>query len=55
MLCRLTSKMIAAVEPKFGGSIDAFIGTSMVVAGNYFVIDSLNKLFSYGYYINCYY
>jgi len=41
MLCRLTSKMIAAVEPKFGGSIDAFIGTSMVVAaldysGGYF-------------------
>jgi len=41
MLCRLASKMIGAIEPKFGGSIDAFIGTSMVVAaldysGGYF-------------------
>jgi len=29
--------MIGAIEPKFGGSIDAFIGTSMVVAGRYFI------------------
>jgi len=41
MLCRLTTKMIATMEPKYGGSIDAFIATSLVVAavdtsGGYF-------------------
>lgn len=41
MLCRLTTKMIATMEPKYAGSIEAFIGTSLVVAavdysGGYF-------------------
>ena len=29
------SKTIAEFEPRFGGVIDAFIGTSLVVAGNW--------------------
>lgn len=32
-LCRIVSKSIAELEPRFGGVIDAFIGTSLVVAG----------------------
>lgn len=33
-LCRIMSKIIAEFEPRFGGVLDAFIGTSLVVAGN---------------------
>jgi hypothetical protein len=33
-LCRIVSKLIAEIEPRFGGVLDAFIGTSLVVAGN---------------------
>ncbi|EFX67799.1 aquaporin-11-like [Daphnia pulex] len=40
-LCRIVSKLIAEIEPRFGGVLDAFIGTSLVVAacdysGGYF-------------------
>ena len=33
-LCRIVSRMISEVEPRFGGALDALIGTSLVVAGN---------------------
>lgn len=33
-LCRIVSKSIAELEPRFGGTMDAFIGTALVVAGN---------------------
>ncbi|XP_063227405.1 aquaporin-11-like [Bacillus rossius redtenbacheri] len=40
-LCRLTSRAICDLEPKFGAAIDSFVGTSLVVAafnysGGYF-------------------
>ncbi|XP_014256072.1 aquaporin-11 [Cimex lectularius] len=40
-ICRMCSRLLAALEPRFGAEIDAFIGTSLVVAafnysGGYF-------------------
>lgn len=32
-LCRVVSKKIAEIEPRFGGVLDAAIGTSLVIAG----------------------
>jgi len=32
-LCRIVSKSIGELEPRFGGTMDAFIGTALVVAG----------------------
>uniref|UniRef100_T1GT92 Aquaporin n=1 Tax=Megaselia scalaris TaxID=36166 RepID=T1GT92_MEGSC len=41
MLCRLASKSLSEIGPRFGNVIDSFIGTSLVVAafnfsGGYF-------------------
>ncbi|KAL5288351.1 AQP12B family protein [Megaselia abdita] len=33
MLCRLASKSLSEIGPRFGNVIDSFIGTSLVVAG----------------------
>jgi len=40
-LCRIVSRMISEIEPRFGGAIDALVGTSLVLAafdhsGGYF-------------------
>lgn len=35
LLCRLASKTISEKEPRFGSYIDSFIGTSLVVAGEW--------------------
>ena len=32
-LCRVVSRAIGEIEPRFGGALDALIGTSLVVAG----------------------
>lgn len=34
LLCRIASKSIAELNPRFGTIIDSFIGTSLVVLGN---------------------
>ncbi|KAF4517700.1 hypothetical protein B566_EDAN016526 [Ephemera danica] len=52
-LCRISSKTISKLEPKFGGVLDSFIGTSLVVAafdtsGGYF-----NPLLATGLKVGC--
>jgi hypothetical protein len=53
-LCRIMSKIIAEIEPRFGGVLDAFIGTSLVVAGNRDLVYSsdLNKTASLQIFMN---
>ena len=34
-LCRIVSRMISEIEPRFGGAIDALVGTSLVLAGEH--------------------
>ncbi len=40
----MVSKTISELEPRFGGALDAFIGTSLVVAGNYIPVFSIKIL-----------
>ena len=42
LLCRLASKSISELAPKHATIIDSFIGTSLVVAGNFAVRNVVN-------------
>lgn len=35
-LCRLASKALGDLNPRYATAIDSFVGTSLVVAGDFF-------------------
>lgn len=38
-LCRLASRSLSDLNPRYATAIDSFIGTSLVVAGEFFLIN----------------